>query len=372
MSQSVHLRKYGVQTTIEFELYEIDGVDLRTNWTPAQSDCEIEKNEGGYTICDNTASGTTTYKIVLTATEMEFARGGLKIVDSATKVFLDKIVYIETYGNASAMHAFDLDTALASQTVGTCTTNTDMVGTDSAALATVLGAAVGASISADIAAVKAETASIQTETTAIDALTKAAGDGDLAAVLTDTNAIQGKLPTNKFMGSSDGADDDGTLNGILTDTAEIGAAGVGLTEAGGDGDHLTAINLPNQTMDIVGNITGNLSGSVGSVTGHTNQTGDNYARLGAPAGASVSADIAAVPTVDEIWAKAMSDLATGAPSATASVLTAINYLYEALRNKTTTTATLVTIKKDDGSTDLMKSTISDDATTFTKGEFVSG
>lgn len=39
--------------------------------------------------------------------------------------------------------------------------------------------------------------------------------------------------------------------------AQIGAAGAGLT----------AINLPNQTMDIVGNITGNVSGSVGSVTG---------------------------------------------------------------------------------------------------------
>jgi len=47
------------------------------------------------------------------------------------------------------------------------------------------------------------------------------------------------------------------VDAILTDTAEIGAAGAGLTN----------INLPNQTMDIVGNITGNLSGSVGSVTG---------------------------------------------------------------------------------------------------------
>ena len=62
---------------------------------------------------------------------------------------------------------------------------------------------------------------------------------------------------------------------ILADTDDIGVAGVGLTEAGGDGDHLneaggdgdhlTAIDLPNQTMDI----TGNLSGSVGSVTGET-------------------------------------------------------------------------------------------------------
>jgi hypothetical protein len=66
-----------------------------------------------------------------------------------------------------------------------------------------LGAPAGASMSADIAAVKSQTAAIE------------------------------------------------------TDTAEIGAAGAGLT----------AINLPNQTMDIVGSITGNLSGSVGSVTG---------------------------------------------------------------------------------------------------------
>ena len=33
---------------------------------------------------------------------------------------------------------------------------------------------------------------------------------------------------------------------------------------------------------------------VNTVTGHTAQTGDNYARIGAPAGASVSADVAAV------------------------------------------------------------------------------
>jgi hypothetical protein len=52
---------------------------------------------------------------------------------------------------------------------------------------------------------------------------------------------------------------DTTAAAILVDTAEIGAAGAGLTN----------INLPNQTMDIVGNITGNLSGSVGSVTGLT-------------------------------------------------------------------------------------------------------
>jgi hypothetical protein len=45
---------------------------------------------------------------------------------------------------------------------------------------------------------------------------------------------------------------------------------------------------------VTGNVGGNVTGSVGSVVGHTAQTGDCFARLGAPAGASVSADVAAV------------------------------------------------------------------------------
>ena len=72
-----------------------------------------------------------------------------------------------------------------------------------------------------------------------------------------TTEIQAGLATAAALAAVDGIVDD-----ILLDTAEIGAAGAGLTN----------INLPNQTMDIVGNITGNLSGSVGSVTGLTTST----------------------------------------------------------------------------------------------------
>lgn len=73
-----------------------------------------------------------------------------------------------------------------------------------------------------------------------------------------------------------------------------------------------------------------------------------------------------------IWAVAMSDLAQGAPSATASVLTGLNWLYEMWRNKTETTNAKITVYKDDGSTELVTSVISDNATTFTKSEFISG
>ena len=43
--------------------------------------------------------------------------------------------------------------------------------------------------------------------------------------------------------------------------------------------------------------TGNTIPTVTTLTGHTAQTGDSYARLGAPAGASIAADIATVDTV---------------------------------------------------------------------------
>jgi hypothetical protein len=218
------------------------------------------------------------------------------------------------------------------------------------------------------------------------------------------------------LGAPAGASVSADIAVIEGQTDDIGVAGAGLT----------AINLPNQTMDITGNITGNLSGSVGSVTGavgsvtgHTAQTGDNYARLGAPAGASVSADIADVPTVAEFNARTIAaasyfdptadavanvtlvattttntDMLTaaavnaevvdalnvdtyaepgqGAPAATASLVAKIGYLYKAWRNKKTSTATASNLYADDGTTLDQKSTISDDTTTFTYGEFGTG
>lgn len=46
-------------------------------------------------------------------------------------------------------------------------------------------------------------------------------DEHLDDILTDTNEMQGKLPTNNIMGSSDKADHDGEIGDILTDTNEI-------------------------------------------------------------------------------------------------------------------------------------------------------
>lgn len=117
--QGVHLRKYGQATTINFDLYEVDGIDLRVDAVHASGDTTIMKDEGAEA---NTASGFVDegngYSLALSATEMEAARVVIYVIDqTGTKVWLDKTIIIETYGHASAQHAFDLDTATASADV---------------------------------------------------------------------------------------------------------------------------------------------------------------------------------------------------------------------------------------------------------------
>ena len=65
---------------------------------------------------------------------------------------------------------------------------------------------------------------------------------------------------------------------------------------------------------------------------------------------------------------AISELGVGAPTATPSLRTAVMFLYMALRNRTTTTASAQTVQNDAGTT-ITTAALSDDGTTMTKGEF---
>ena len=181
----------------------------------------------------------------------------------------------------------------------------------------------------------------------------------------------------------------------------------------------------------------------------TTQTGDSFARLGAPAGASVSADVAAVKvdtaailvdtgttldgripaalvggridasvgamaadvvtaaaiaanaigaselaadavteiqaglstlTAGQVNAEVVDALATdtyaepgqGAPAATTTLAAKIGYLYKLLRNKITQDATTLSVYNDAGAVVDQKATVSDDATTYTRGKIGTG
>ena len=89
----------------------------------------------------------------------------------------------------------------------------------------------------------------------------------------------------------------------------------------------------------------------------------------------------------DVFAGAIPDVAAGAasgllttasaltepsavPSASPTIIAALSWLLTLSRNKITQTATEQIIKADNGTTTIATSTVSDDGTTFTRGEFV--
>lgn len=131
---------------------------VAADWTPATGDVKISKDGGASANIGTLPTFITGigWKFVFTNTELTAGRINVNIVDSATKAIEDQHLIIETFGNASAQTSFDLDLATqdvnaiqisgdstaadnleldydgtgyakANSTIGTCTTNTDMI-----------------------------------------------------------------------------------------------------------------------------------------------------------------------------------------------------------------------------------------------------
>lgn len=185
------------------------------------------------------------------------------------------------------------------------------------------------------------------------------------------------------LGAPAGASVSADIAVIEGQTDDIGVAGAGLT----------AIDLPNQTMDIVGNITGNLSGSVGSVTGSVGSVAGNVdgstasvtGAVGSVAGnvdgnvtGSVASNLELGPAevnaevVDVLFTDTDAEPAKGAPGATISLADKIGFLYKAWRNRSTQNATTYSVFNDDATTVDHDATVSDDTTTADRGEMTDG
>lgn len=116
------------------------------------------------------------------------------------------------------------------------------------------------------------------------------------------NATGGPLALHVTEASSDNVDDVFPVVGYNPlSTTNLGLSGLPTANPGAANGVFIAGSNATTTV----NITGSLSGSVGSVTagvtvttytGNTPQTGDAFARLGAPSGASTAADILVIMT----------------------------------------------------------------------------
>jgi hypothetical protein len=119
----MYLSKYGEARTIRIAIPKAGSANhaVGADWTPAAGDVKISKDGGAAANVTNLPTAiamgnSAIWAFALTATEMQAAEVVVTVADSATKAVDDTGFVIETYGHASAQHAFDLDTASTAQT----------------------------------------------------------------------------------------------------------------------------------------------------------------------------------------------------------------------------------------------------------------
>lgn len=151
---------------------------------------------------------------------------------------------------------------------------------------------------------------------------------------------------------------------LVVDAAGLADANMVKAGPSGSGAAVPAGAIPNAVAGAAGGLFiagSNAALTIASITctgtfsigGTSNvaQTGDSYARLGAPAGASVSADIGVIPTAIEIADAYLDrDMSAGTDSGSPTVRTPRQAL-RILRNRWAISGTTQSIKKEDDSTE---------------------
>lgn len=196
-----------------------------------------------------------------------------------------------------------------------------------------LGAPAGASVSADVAAAKVDTAAIKTKTDFLPSATAGAASGVaiVGSNMGTATSVTGAVGSvTGAVGSVTGAVGSvtGNIGGNVTGSvgSVVGAvgsvtAGVTVTTNNDKTGYALTQAFPSNFASLGINASGHvlrtvLTDTLTTYTNNTPQTGDNFPRLGAPAGASIAEDISNIsggggggPTAPEIatevWATAM-------------------------------------------------------------------
>jgi len=342
------VRQKNVATYIVFPLVKNDGTLITS---AAGLDSEIDawadgSAPDGFTDCTNEAKeigSTGQYYLSLTQSEMNNDYIIIQVKSTTTDAMVQTLLIRTMVGDPLNAAVTDDGGAINVTSgkideVATLTGHTAQTGDAYARI----GAPVGVSISADIASVKSDTGAILTDTAALDTSAElrtllfgsdTAGataanqttiigyiDTEIAAILEDTGTtIPAAIPAASAVA-------DAVWDEAISGHLAAGTTGNALNAAGSAGDPWstplpgaygagtagyiigTNINAPIGTVDTVvdaikaktdsltftgaGIVDANVVNWKGSAAAA--MTGDAYARLGAPAGASVSADIAAV------------------------------------------------------------------------------
>lgn len=425
----------GAKTT-PIVLFPQEAGDLRVNVTYWNGTAVPTENTAGYpivTIKDGTGTG-----------EIDTTSGGVLVAAIANNAITAAVIATDAIDSdaLAASAVTEIQSGLA--TAAALTIIDDFLDTEVAAIITTLGTPTGASVSADIAAVQADTDNIQTRIPAVlvsgrmdasvgamaantltasalatDAVTEiqsAVAAGSVASVIGDVGgnvagnvtgsvgsvgtggissasfaagAITATAIANDAIGSAELAATavaeiaDAVWDELLSGHVISGSTGEALAAAGAAGDPWTTA-LPgaygagtagkiigdniNATISsrstYAGGAVSSVTGAVGSVAGNVggNVTG-SVGSLAAQAKADVNAEVVDALNVDT-YAEPGS-----VPAATASLVTKLGWLFTLARNKRTTTSSADVVRNDADSATIGSSTISDDGTTFVRGEY---
>lgn len=204
---------------------------------------------------------------------------------------------------------------------------------------------------------------------------------DTAAILGDTNEMQGKLPTNNIMGSSDKSDKDDEIDAILVDTGTTIPSLLGTPSSNGLAGDLGDVQADiaavptavenRQEMDSnsteLAAILSNLgTPSSNGIAGDIGDLNTLIAALNDLSAADVNAEV-----VDALFTDTISELAQGVPATTPTIATAIMLLYMALRNKIDIDASNKDVHNNAG-TRIATKALTDDATTYSEATMITG
>lgn len=391
-------RLYGTAGTITFPLLAFSSSSFHNSLTStvfASGDVKISLDYAGFT---NTATTPTAISglmaaLSLTSAELSARHIDILVVDqTATKVWEDQAIVIETYGTTSAQHAFNrnqtavqasLTAAQTGVTVATVTNVTNQVIASLTAnqtgvtIATVTNVTNGVNLTTtavlnNLAASATAQINAEVDTALADASVTAVAMNKIHDATAGATAVWGMTQSGFTTAGTFGDMADSTLSGIATDVTNIGngnstikatltAAQTGVTIA-------TVTNVTNQVIaSLTANQTGVTVATVTNITNGVNLTSTAVLNnFGSSATAQINAEMVDVVNVDTI-----SELGQSAPPATPTMRQAMMAPYMALRNKITVTSTDKKFFNDAG-TNVFTKALSDDGSTYTEAEAGAG
>ena len=346
---SAILRKYATATTVYFPLIGAGTVNFTSTASLTTADTKISINGGAFATVGTAVVNEGSYGYSYACTTADLTGKYIVLVNSHTagsKTFEDSMILIETYGHADAAHIFDF--SIANQTVIASAGTVTLTGGQLVTVGTISAAAVGAGLlsagafaagflsAGGIAASAISVGGIATG--AIDSTKFASGAIDSVAIAT------GAFTTDAFVAGFLSA------GGVAAGALSAGAFAAGFLSAGG----IAAAAIS------AGGIAAGAISAGGIAAGAIS--------AGGIATGAIDADALATDAVAEIWGIAAVP-STAAPAWTASMLSTISWMFALSKNTITQTSVLQVVMQSDGATTLAESTVSDDATTFTRGSF---